>query len=390
MKKIAFFVQWMLCGGVENALIALTTELQKQGHDVTIYVITRKGEFIDKVPSCVKLKEIPMDKKIRDAIPVGGTKVSARECINNKEYFRTLKFLIKHKLNKGTFAELNIPLNNIQELKEQYDIAINYHIHSPFLVWYLSEKVVAKKKFTWIHNDFKTTHYDIKTLEKYLVCIEQFFAVSDQVRKEFLSIYPEFISKTSTALNLIPIEEVSQKADEYYPKEYTTSSLKLLTVGRLEEQKGYNIAIDVCEKLKKINLKFDWYVLGDGTQRKFLEGEIKKKKLGDCFHLLGTRMNPYPYFKNCDIYVQTSLHEGNSIVLVEAKLFNKPIVTTNVAGAREQIVDKETGRIVEIDAETVFEALKEMISNDSIRKKYSDNLKNSSFVQNSDYIQKYF
>lgn len=43
-NKIAFFVQHMLCGGVENALISLSAKLAEQGHDVTIYVIKNKGE----------------------------------------------------------------------------------------------------------------------------------------------------------------------------------------------------------------------------------------------------------------------------------------------------------------------------------------------------------
>ena len=137
-------------------------------------------------------------------------------------------------------------------------------------------------------------------------------------------------------------------------------------------------------------MKFDWFILGDGTLREILQNEIKKKKLDDCFHLLGAQMNPYPYFKNCDIYVQTSIHEGYGIALAEARLFNKPIVTTNFAGAKEQIVDNETGRIVEINQQTIFEALKEVMCNDQIRKKYSDNLRQVPFTQNLDYIQEYF
>ena len=58
MKKIAFFVQHMLCGGVENALYNLSKELVENGHDVTIYVISKTGEFIDKIPEGVKLKKL--------------------------------------------------------------------------------------------------------------------------------------------------------------------------------------------------------------------------------------------------------------------------------------------------------------------------------------------
>ena len=391
MKKIAFFVQWMLCGGVENALIALAGKLVNAGNDVTIYVIKESGAFLKKIPAEVHLKEIPMDVKVRKEIPVGGTKVTVRECLENQKYFSAVRFAVKHKVSKIEFAELNVNLDKIPDLQEQYDIAVNFHIHSPFLVWYVSEKVTAEKKYIWMHNDFETTQYNIRALKEYLLCIDHFFAVSDQVREEFSKVLPEFAPKTSIALNIIPTEELLQDADEYYPQEYyAVEGLKLLTVGRLEEQKGYNIAIDVCKKMKEQNLKFDWFVLGEGTQREILQNEIKKKNLDDCFHLLGAQMNPYPYFKNCDIYIQTSIHEGYGIALAEARLFNKPIVTTDFAGAREQIVDNETGRIVAVNSQAIFEALVEVMRGTKIRKEYSDNLRKLPFTQNLEYIHEYF
>lgn len=390
MKKIAFFVQWMLCGGVENALIALSDKLSKAGNDVTIYVIREKGAFLGKIPDSVHLKTIPMDAHLRKSIPVGGTKVTVRECLEEHDYLNALRFAVKHQLNPNAFAELNVKLDKIPELKEHYDIAVNYHMHSPFLVWYVSEKVTAGKKYAWIHNDFETTRYDIKPLKKYLLCIEHFFAVSDQVKEEFSKLLPEFSAKTSTALNIIPTEELIKKAEEYWPKEYTTNKLKLLTVGRLEEQKGYNIAIDVCEKMKEQGMRFDWFILGDGTQREILQNEIKRKELRDVIHLLGAQMNPYPYFKNCDIYVQTSIHEGYGIALAEARIFNKPIVTTDFAGAREQIVDKKTGRIVKANPQSVYEALIEVMRNEKIRREYAENLRKVPFNQNLKYINEYF
>lgn len=50
MKKIAFFVQHMLFGGVENSLIALSKVLYKEGYEITIYMISKKGEIKD----CIK------------------------------------------------------------------------------------------------------------------------------------------------------------------------------------------------------------------------------------------------------------------------------------------------------------------------------------------------
>lgn len=372
MKKIAFFVQWMLCGGVENALIALSDKLASAGNDVTIYVIKDKGEFLKKIPESVHLKVIPMSSNIRKDIPVGGTKITVRECIEKQEYFNALRFVIKHNVKKSEFAELNINLEEIPDLKEQYDIAVNFHMHSPFLVWYLSERVSACKKYTWIHNDFETTKYAIDKLVKYLNCVDQFFAVSNQLNREFINIFPEFKEKTITALNILPKNEIIKKAEEFYPDEYNDmQGLKLLTVGRLEEQKGYDIAIDVCAKLKLQGLQFQWYVLGDGTQRKFLKSKIHKENIENNFHLLGTRMNPYPYFKNCDIYVQTSRHEGYVTTVSEAKLFCKPIVTTDVSGAREQLDDGINGYISDISADSVYEKLKKLMESEALRQKYT-------------------
>ena len=61
MKKITFFVQWLLCAGVEKALLNLSEELVNNGNDVTIYVIQKKGEFINNIPKGVKLKTMPID-----------------------------------------------------------------------------------------------------------------------------------------------------------------------------------------------------------------------------------------------------------------------------------------------------------------------------------------
>lgn len=377
MKKIAFFAQWMLCAGVENALITLSKQLVKSGNDVTIYVIQEKGEFIKKIPEGVKLKSIPMEESVRKTIPVGGTTVTVRECISEKSYINAIKFLIKHKLSKTEFAELNINLESIPNLNEQYDIAVNFHMHSPFLVWYLSERVNSRIKYTWIHNDFETTGYNISKLKQYLMCVNHFFAVSEQLSKEFINVFPEFKEKTTVAFNIIPSEEIKMKADEYYPEEYKDNKeLKLLTVGRLEEQKGYDIAIEVCTKLKRDGFKFKWYVLGEGTQRKSLEEKIQKENIQDTFKLLGVRMNPYPYFKNCDIYVQTSKHEGYVTTVTEAKTLNKPIMTTDVSGAKEQLNNGINGSIAEINVESVYTKLKELMESRELRQKYVLELEN--------------
>lgn len=101
----------------------------------------------------------------------------------------------------------------------------------------------------------------------------------------------------------------------------------LLSIGRLSRQKGFDYAIDAAALLKKAGYRFKWYVLGIGGLQEELETRIQEKGVDDCFKLLGNRENPYPYIKNCTIVVQSSRFEGKSVVLDEAKILAKPLLS---------------------------------------------------------------
>ncbi len=388
--KIAIFVQWMLCGGVENALIALTKKIAEFGNDITIYMILEKGDFVKKIPEQVCKKQIPMSEKVRRSIPVGGSKVAIRESFYKHQYQKAVYWTVRHIVNKEKFAELNVNFDKIPKLQQHYDIAVNYHIHSPFLVRYLFEKVSADKKFTWIHNDFETTQYDVRVLKKYLDCINRFYGVSQKLVDEFVKIFPEYENKTEVALNIVPIEEIKKKAELEYPKEFLGLSqniTKILTVGRLEEQKGYDIALSVCKNLVEENLKIEWFVLGEGTLKEKLKSESKKLGIEKYFHFVGVKMNPYPYFKNCDIYVQTSKHEGYCTTITEAKVFYRPIVTTDVAGVREQIRDGVSGDISKISVNSVDENLKRLIKDKKRQEQYIEELKKEIILDSPEWLE---
>lgn len=392
MKKIAFFVQHMLCGGVENSLIALTKKLKEQGKEITIYVVAEDGEFMSRIPDGVKMKKIPLPKKIEKILPIGGTKLTIRKNIKSHHYVRAIANLKNHFIGTSGYAELNVDFEQISKLENEYDIAVNYHIHSPFLVRYLAEKVDAERKYTWIHNDFITTSYDVRPLKKYLECNEKFFGVSQQVVNEFKEIFPEYSKRTSLALNIVPVEEIKQKAEEGTALEYRRvpeGYLKLLSVGRLEEQKGYDITIEVCRRLVKSGYRFQWFILGEGTERRKLEKEIKKYGLEKTLFLLGVRMNPYAYFKKCDIYVQTSKHEGYVTTVTEAKIFACPIICTDVSGAREQLEDGKNGDIAEISADSVFHKLERLFKDEKRRLRYRHELSNSKYVSSSELIKSF-
>ena len=77
----------------------------------------------------------------------------------------------------------------------------------------------------------------------------------------------------------------------------------------------------------------------------------------------------------CDIYFQPSRHEGYCIALAEARAFCKPIVASDFAGAKEQLINGETGLISSCDEEELYCSLERLLEDKHLCVELSKNLK---------------
>lgn len=160
------------------------------------------------------------------------------------------------------------------------------------------------------------------------------------------------------------IEEIKRKSeqDEVIPFK---DSFNIVTVGRLTEQKGYDIAIKAASILKKRKINFVWYAIGGGRDEEKLKKLVEKCCLENQFVFLGRKRNPYPYMKHCDLYVQPSRHEGYVITLVEARALCLPILSSDIPSAREQIQDGINGYVAELSAEAIADKIEYLYNNPS-------------------------
>lgn len=150
----------------------------------------------------------------------------------------------------------------------------------------------------------------------------------------------------------------------------------IVSIGRLDHQKGFDLGIEVIERLCKEGYAIRWYIIGEGNQRAELEQKISETVYAkESIVLLGQQLNPYPYLKMCDIYFQPSRHEGYGIAVAEARAFCKPIVSTNFAGAQEQLINNETGIITECTIESMYRGVKLLLDNyNDFQHRFSKNL----------------
>ena len=148
----------------------------------------------------------------------------------------------------------------------------------------------------------------------------------------------------------------------------------VLSVGRLEKVKGFDLAVESASVLKEKGVIFHWYVIGEGSERMNLERMIIERKLGQHFTLLGLKENPYPYIRKAKVFVQSSRYEGKSIAVDEAKILAKPIVLTNFTTAKDQIKNLVNGLIVGMTPEEIAAGIEKYLKNAVFTEKIIANL----------------
>lgn len=345
MKKVVFCLQTMVLGGVEKELITVLRKIHTQ-YDITVLLLyLEDAQMLKDIPSDVKIRVIGIDKEYY----CGSAAELIKQRIRKGKLFEAASIGVKRCLKIG-MSPSNTDISDIPSPAENYDTAICYHIHSPLMMRYVAEKVCASRKVGWIHTDFYSSGYPVQRLREYVVLYDEFVAVSNKVENEFRALCPWYRGGISTAHNYLDADEIIQNAQEpitenIFRHEYGT---KLLTVGRFTKEKGIDLAIKAAAMLKQDNLKFHWFLIGYGELESTYRKLIAEYGVEDCFTILGRKANPYPYLKNCDIYVQPSRHEAFGLVVLEAKILQKPIVCTDFDGADEQIDHGKNGMIVPI------------------------------------------
>ena len=370
--KIAIATHKMITGGIEKSLIDLCYKLIEQGIEVTLYLDALGGELYDKIPTCVKIIGIFEEYMTLTAI--------ARKCIRRRDIkalFCTIQALCENQFHGDPVSAWEHTAGYLEKTSEEYDYAFAYGSPVSFSTVFVKSRIRAKEKYVWIHNDVRYDSLNIKQYSTVFAKYDKIVCVSKMGKKTFLEYFPEYTNKTIVFYNYINKQKIIEDSKEFsYDDGY--KGVKLLTVGRLCSPKGQDIIPSIVEKLKKNGYEIRWYCVGEGEMRKELEELIHVSKTESNIVLLGNQVNPYPYFRMADIYVQPSRNEGFGITLSEAKIFSLPIVTTDFDGATEQITDKETGIIVHFDKDEIYSALVMLLDNTDMMLKFKQNLQEDS------------
>lgn len=366
MKKIAFIMNNMTSGGVQVSLINLLKKISKKNIEITLLLTSASGEYLEDVPKNIKIIQIFENNILQKDNVIFYNSISLKD----KPIATFLKIYHKviNKVNKKHINEYL--LKKSKKIDEEYDYVIDYLGYGSFCTYYSIYGVKGHKKITFIHDE-KTTW--IENVKDIYCLFDNIYCVSNSCKKLMSQEFPNMKEKIEICRNIVDKEKIYKLSQESCT--ITDKCLTILTIGRLEIQKGYDLLIDIAILLKENGIEYKWYIIGEGSLRKEIENNIIKNNLSENIVLLGMQKNPYKYMKRIDIYVQPSRHEGYGIAIAEARVLCKPIVATDIDCIKEQIIDGKNGLIAKFDKQDFCSKIQDIYLNNKLKEKLINNLK---------------
>ncbi|PYZ96958.1 glycosyl transferase [Alteribacter lacisalsi] len=377
LKKILFAIDSLNCAGAEKSLVTLLGLLDYQKYSVDLMLFGHGGELEELVPPEVNI----LPRTRYTAFNEYSLKKAVKKSIH-EHHFTALRSRIAYsvRLRTGNYKNAQkarifwqISSRAFEQNVKDYDVAISYAQGVP--TFYVAEKVKAKRKFAWVNVSYRLDEKEQEYQKQYYDMYDRIVAVSESTKEVFLETFPDYVKKMSVIYDINNPEFITRMAKIETSYEDDFDGLRILTIGRLANQKGYDIALDACRKLKETGLHFRWYALGKGPLEQEIEKKIQKYGLTEHFILLGVKSNPYPYIANADLYVQTSRFEGFGLAIAEARMLNVPVVTTEFDAVYNQMVQGKNGLVTGINGIDVAKGIEELLLDRELYKQIKKYLK---------------
>lgn len=362
MKRILFVVTYLDTGGISRSLQNLLSKIDTQSYSVDVFAISHQGLFGESLTNCRLLSR---DWFMHALISRYGK-------AKHLEKFVCAAVKSLNKLSQGRIYALTFKRVSKKLYHKNYDAVVAFSEGIPTR---LVSMMNHSNSISWIHCDY-TSYYYANACGDESDIYESFKAivnVSEFTKQSFLDIYPQFASKTHSIYNVLDDEMMKRQAQEISQHTYDSNYFNIVSVGRLDPVKRLSIIPAIASKIIQAGCKINWYVVGPKGGRneeydKLVEG-IEEHNLQEIVILAGEQKNPYPYIKNADLLVNTSISEACPYVINEAKILHTPVACTDFGSASEFITNGADGFSVSIDhmAELIIGLIQNQEKLDALR-----------------------
>lgn len=148
-------------------------------------------------------------------------------------------------------------------------------------------------------------------------------------------------------------------------------------VGRLAVVKNIDTLLRAIKIIRRSCANIRLLIVGDGSERAYLESYSKEIGVDDCVSFLGYRDDVKMILQSVDIFILPSHYEGISIALLEAMACGLPVIASNVGGNLEIVIHNETGFLFPSrDINALTKCVVQLYSNPELINKMGKNAQN--------------
>jgi len=307
-KKLIIFMPSIEGGGVEKNLMIISNYLAAKIKNIALITVSKKfrPKFNNKISFITSKKNF--------------------DYLNRKSKYIIALFLLFKELLKS---------------KNKVVFSFQANIYCILLCKLLNVKVIVRSNSSpsgWSKNFIKKLifSYVLNLADKVVV---NSFAFKKEMKKKF-NLNSNCIYNP---LDIHQIKKLSKKKiqDKNIGKKY----LKIINIGRFTDQKDH-ITLLKAALLLKDKLKLKILIIGRGVNKIKIKNFIKYNKLEKIIHIKNFTNNPYPYLKNSDLMVLTSIYEGLPNVILEALTLNKFVISSNCPTGPAEILDNGKGGLL--------------------------------------------
>lgn len=343
-KKIRFSIVNMSHGGAEKVLLQILHSLPSDKYEITLFLLSYSGVFLNDVPRSVKIKSV-----------------------YNPNYFPSFLVHYVHKIINRIMMYFPQIINIVFD-RSKYDVDIAFLQDMSYLL----KHRIAPKQIAWIHTNITKSPVFKHGIKTNLECADKIVCVSNAVKDILHDNFPDLSNKLEVIYNPIDIENVRRLADVDDSICYDSDIPTIIAAGKLTKIKGYDCLIKSFAKVIASGYQYNLKFLGVGEEESNLKNLVNELGLADKVEFLGFKKNLYPYIKKSQLFVLSSLHEGLSMVIIEAMILGIPVVSTNCpVGPAEVLLNGKCGMLVPVgDVNAMADAIIKVMNSDVIRAEY--------------------
>lgn len=394
MKRRILIVSHALeLGGAERSLIGLLDAIDPKGYQVDLFLLRHEGELLNEVPAHVNvLPQIPaytvFARPIKTIFMEGHFLLTAVRLIG--KIAALIYDKLHHYIDSAVALEYShkyaVPFLPLIQPDVKYDLAISFL--TPH--YFVANKVNARKKIAWIHTDYNQVQVNISSEEKMWARYDFIASISDAAATNFINVFPKLKKKVVVIENILPQKLIERQAEETLTYNVLSKcGIRILSIGRYCRAKNFDNVPEICRRLLNMGLDIYWYIIGFGGDENLIKERISQMSVEDRVILLGKKDNPYPYIRECDLYVQPSRYEGKCVAVREAQMLNKPVIITHYPTAGSQVDDGIDGIIVPLDNVGCATEMKRLIEDKELMEQLVQNCKRRDY-SNAQEVEKIY